>query len=152
MARFEITSFSGFAKLLLAARSDPACDGAILAGLARDRLALDALIRRHGLSPVAGAMEKRARDLDRHITHPGPALDDARTLFWQAAPHALSDPSILAGQNLDPAETAKAMVGIVRASPAGRDFTSAAFAESYFFQITGTMLIEMMRSSGSKPG
>ncbi len=82
-------------------------------------------------------MENRARELDRHITHPGVALEDARALFAQAAPHALADPTVLTAQDLDPQRTCTAMVAAIHASPVARDFREADFAETYFRRVMG---------------
>lgn len=146
MALFEITTFATVVKLLLAARKLLQAEIATLdrakalADLASNGKALSAAISGSGLAPLAGEMEKLAKSLDRSLTHEGPALDNARLIFFQVAPVALSDPSHMASGALDPAKVTNLMVQAIKATDHARDFTQTTYAEDYFRAVmTGTL-------------
>ena len=148
MPAFEIATFTSLSKLTLAAHKltidGDALDRAkALAKLAQNTKSLNAAIRGAGLAPVAAAMEKRAKSIDSYLTHEGWAKDDARRLFWQAAPHALADPAVMSGDALDLDAITKRMIAAIHASPVAQDFRQTTFAESYFSQVMSGTLKEM---------
>ncbi len=148
MAVLTITTFQTFAGLLLAARKlatdpDPLDRLKALADLAGNGRALAAALRDSGLAPLAAEMTRQAEDHARHFTHPGPARDDAVSLFWQTAPEAFADPSIFAATDLDPARTTEAMIAAIKASPLARDFTTAPLPEAFFRSVTYLLLMLM---------
>jgi tetratricopeptide (TPR) repeat protein len=149
LALFEIASFSALANVLLAARKfatdpDPLNRMKALADLAKDGKALTAAIKGAGLSPLAAEMAKRAKALDRHLTHEGWAKDDAKAIFLQVAPLALADPNHLAAAALDPEAATEAMVAAILASDHTRDFRQTAYAETYFREIISGALAVML--------
>ncbi len=152
MAIFEISTFATLCKLLLAARKlatdgDALNRGKALADLAQNAKALNAALRGAGLAPLAAAMETRAKYIDAFLTHEGQAKDDARLIFWLAAPHALADPALMTGDALDPDATAATMIAAIRQSPVAHDFDRTAFAESYFRQVISGTLKEMFANA-----
>ncbi|WP_424932552.1 hypothetical protein [Amaricoccus macauensis] len=147
MAAFEITSFLKVARLLLAARAlagDPATfhKREALLALARDDAALRGLLRERGLNPLARQMAKVAEEAEA-MTHPGYAIDDAKAIFWQVAPEALSDPAIFARGNPDPRAITDAMVARIKASSHRRDFTERELNDAYFRRVCDLMLSQM---------
>ncbi|MEM8572778.1 MAG: hypothetical protein AAGG56_18045, partial [Pseudomonadota bacterium] len=148
MAIFETSTFLTFASLLLAARKlaldpDLGSKGEALIALIDNGRALTNALKDSGLTPLAREIAKAAEQADR-ITHPGPALDDAKAIFAQVAPRAFADPSIFAQSNLDVATTTDAMVAAILASPAAHDFRSTTLAERYFREVCCLTLSTML--------
>ena len=148
MVLFEIATFEAFASVLIAARklgTDPvSLDGAkALADLAGDGKTLAAALRDAGLAPLARDMASAAAQAER-ITHPGPALEDAKAIFRQVAPEAFADPSIFAAEALDAAAVTEAMVRAIKASEQKKDFEAHPLAERYFREVARLTLGRML--------
>lgn len=151
LALFEITTFTALANVLLAARKlatdpDPLNQMKALADLAKDGKALTAALKGAGLSPLAAQMASRAKELDRFLTHEGPAKDGARLIFWQVAPFAVADPRHLTAPALDPEAATEAMVAAILASELARDFRTQTYAEDYFRKVMSGTLVVMLAS------
>lgn len=149
MAVFTITSFAVFVNAVLAAQK-LATDRGIadraraLADLVQNGKALASVLYSTGLTPVARKMEQAATAADAAFAHEGRVLDDARAIFWQVAPIAISNPDALIEGNLNPDLIIERMVSAIHASEDGPDFRGAALAERYFRAITKPALVAML--------
>lgn len=148
LALFEIATFKAFASVLIAARklgTDPvSLDGVkALADLAENGKTLAAALRDAGLAPLARDMALAAAQAER-MTHPGPALEDAKAIFWQVAPEAFADRSIFAAEALDAAAVTEAMVRAIKASEQKKDFEAHPLAEPYFREVARLTLGRML--------
>ena len=150
LAVFTISTFATYAGLLLAARKlatdpDPVNRVKAIADLATGAKALAGVLAGAGLTQLAKELETCARDADAAFARE-PAADDARALFWQAAPTALADPTLMTAGALDPAAVTDGMVTAILSTPHGADFARTPMAEHYFRAIALPTLTKMLAS------
>ncbi len=148
LALFEIASFSAFAKLLLAARKLAEDGGALdrlkaLADLAENGSKLTAALGERDLGPLAARIEADCRNADAAFAHE-PGIEDARTVFRDAAPVALAQCDPIAKADLQETAIVQKMVEAVDASDYARAFRETALPESYFRAVMEAALKAML--------
>lgn len=148
MALLSTSPFATLTKLLIAARTvaagdDPMKRAEALTDLAGDPGHLNWGLRGKGLTLLAVELQKMAENADLVFAHDGPNKDNARLVFWQVVPVAISESNLMLGRALSAEATTEDMLRVIRSKSVGADLFREPLGEGYFRAIITPLLAKM---------